>query len=268
MARVRSRLLGTALLGCFATFVVTYCTHPVQADSTESLGLREDSSRIVFTQAVKNRTIPAGEMRGIVVDAYHGFPLAGARVSASQPTVGPQNIVAVTDSYGHFRLTGLPRDAFRLLVIDAGYVRDTIHIDGRAGYFTRFALVPQRARACGDLPVTPRDSVAASGQLIERGPRAAITVIVRDSRTNVAPVVPVTLQVRDHAFSDSARAVASDPTRGAIELGAAHNRDGIYEVDVTAAGYAPWHLKGVRPELGECGRFLGRRVPAWLIPTS
>jgi carboxypeptidase-like protein len=217
-----------------------------------------DSVRVASTEVVSNASIPIGEADGIVVDAYWGTPVYGAQVLFRDLNDPAHVRGTVTDVDGHFRLTNLPHRSITIRTQFVAYTPDTARLDGKSGHFVRFGLRGRAVRVCG-LPVAvgpPHDLPFA------------VTVYVRDSRTSAAPRVPVTIRLRDGSFVDSATVSPGRGPADSLAIGAARDRDGVYDVEVTAPGYKPWYLKRVRPVVTVCGQVVGRDFPAWLIPTT
>lgn len=209
-----------------------------------------DSLLVAASDYAVDKTIPAGEIVGVVVDAYKGTPLAqaGAWVFLSEGHA----ISTTTDSAGHFRLTGVPLQPVRVQARLFGF-RDTgVDVDARSGAAVRLGLAAHR------MTIECVDAVGAV---------PAVMVVVRDSRTSLAPNAAVTLMVRDGDFTErkTAKAPDSAATPYAI-VGAADHRDGKYDVEVSANGYRIWTATGLRPEITRCNSFLGRVLNIWLLP--
>jgi hypothetical protein len=237
------------------------CAHPPKPSSAEFFLARDtpvDSVRVATTEVAASRTIPVGEVEGVVVDGYWGAPIAGAQVAFRNKEDPGKSRGIITDANGHFHLTRLPHRPIAIRAQLIGYIADTAHIEGESGHFIRFGLRRQGIRACGLVIVTGTPPP----------PPFAISVYARDSRTNAAPRVPVTIRLRDGAFKESATVSPRDEPEDSLLVGAARGRDGVYDVEVTAPGYKPWYLKRVRPVVAACDEVLGRQFPAWLIPTT
>jgi len=96
----------------------------------------------------------------------------------------------------------------------------------------------------------------------------AVEVEVRDASTDefIASIVRGIL--RDGAFADSLRVVASLGTDPALAttLGGADERPGTYEVHLEGSGYEPWDTTNVRVTRDDChvhtATFTARLTPA------
>jgi hypothetical protein len=219
-----------------------------------------DSVLVAQTQAVIDTGIPSGEIDGIVVDAYSGEPIVNAPVFILFAAHASRPISVLTDPYGHFVLKGPPREYVVIESRLTGYLRDTVAIGGKLGHFVRFGLRRQRMILCTD--------VVASGSPARHDSSMAISVFVRDSRTNAPPSAPVTLRLRDGSYS--ARVTMRAPRirlNDSLLIGAGAERQGIYDVEVAAPAYAPWRLYGM-PIVEDCEGLHGRTFPVWLLPVK
>jgi hypothetical protein len=225
--------------------------------------LPPDSILTSHTEAVPSSAVRVGEAEGVVVDAYSGRPLMAA-VYVKSTNVSEPPLIGKTTADGYFHLARLPHRPVVARVYMFGYYPDTVLLGGRSGYMIRFGLHAMRMRACG-LPVVT-DS-AAIDSAASRRPADAISVSVRDARTGSLPASPVTVRLRDGAYSDSATSTSANMWGGAVVIGVATERRGVYDVDVIATGYEPWHLRRVQPVLDGCGSVVERTIPVWLLPT-
>lgn len=217
-----------------------------------------DSVRVATTEAAASASTPAGEVDGLVVDGFWGEPLAGAQVISRDSAHPGEAIGVITDADGHFTLKGIPRRSVLIQASLVGYRADTVRLDGNSGQFVRFGLRRQAMRACGLIVLTDP----------AQKPPFAISVYARDARTGRAPIVPVTITLRDGKFMESATVTMRDGDADSVLVGAAPGRDGVYDVEVTARSYRPWYLRRARPVVSDCDQVMGRGFPAWLIPTS
>jgi hypothetical protein len=224
--------------------------------------LPPDSILTSRTEAVPSSAVRVGEAEGVVVDAYSGRPLL-ATVYVKTDNVSERPLIEIATAEGYFHLAHLPHRPVVARVHIVGYYPDTVLLGGQSGYMIRFGLHAMRMRACG-LPILT-DS-AAIDSAARRRPADAISVSVRDARTGSVPVSPVTIRVRDGAYSDSATSTSANMWGGAVVIGVAPERRGVYDVDVTATGYEPWHLRRVQPILDGCGSVVERTIPVWLLP--
>lgn len=218
-----------------------------------------DSILVAPTEVSVDQNIPLGEIDGIVVDAYRGSALSHAIVRVFYSDSLWKTAAVGSDDHGRFRIIGVRRGPATLQFSYIGYQIARVPISGDSGLVVRAGLHAVAMTACG--------------LMIRTAPRPAITVMVRDAQTGVAPTVPVMLHVKDGQFADSATGSVSAPASqlyptDSLELGAAYERDGSYDVRITAPGYKPWHVHGVRPATSSCYGMEGRWVPVWLLPTS
>ena len=217
-----------------------------------------DSIRLAFTEGAPDASLPVGDVEGIVIDAYWGDPMPSAQIIYRDTQHPEKSIGAVTDAEGHFHLKGLPPRSVVLHATRIGDLADTMRVDGGSGQFILFALRRQAMHTCA-LPVSSPKSMESP---------FAISVYVRDARTSKAPRAPITFSLRDGKFVDSETIQLRDSPADSVLLGAARGRDGVYDLEILAPGYKPWFLKKVRPIVSDCDGFLGRVLPAWLIPTG
>lgn len=218
-----------------------------------------DSLLIAPTELSVDERIPIGEIDGVVVDAYRGSVLSHATIRVLYSDSLGKTAAVGSDDGGRFRLLGVKPGPATLKISYIGYGMQLVPISGDSGLVVRAGLHAVAMRVCG--------------QIIRTAPTPAITVMVRDAQTGVAPMVPVTLRVRDGNFADSATGIVSVPASqmyptDSLSLGAAPERNGKYEVRVTAPGYKPWRASGVRPATNSCYGMEGRWLPVWLLPTS
>lgn len=252
----RVRLLAMSLL-LFAAAVG--CVHQPHAAHALPDFPASDTILIAPTEVSVDQRIPAGEIDGIVVDAYRGSPLSHAMVTVIYSSPSSRSFGVQSDEGGRFRITRVkPRPAI-LEIRLIGHHTETVAISGDSGFVVRAGIHSVAMRACGLMVFTAS--------------RPAISVMVRDAQTGVAPTVPVMLRVKDGRYADSATGtVSAAPTQtypaDSLELGAAHERNGSYDVRVTAPGYKPWQARGLRPATSSCYGVEGRWVPVWLLPTS
>jgi len=239
--------------------VAVSCTHQPSAAHGLPDFRASDSILIAPTEASVDQRIPAGEIDGIVVDAYRGSVLSHATVRVLYSDSVKKTAAVGSDDGGRFRIIGLKLGPATLQFSYIGYQIASVPISGDSGFVVRAGLHAVAMRACG--------------LMIRTAPRPAIAVMVRDAQTGVAPTVPVMLRVKDGRFADSATGTMSAPASqsyptDSLELGAAHERNGSYDVRVTAPGYKAWQARGVRPATSSCYGVEGRWIPVWLLPTS
>jgi hypothetical protein len=214
-----------------------------------------DSILIAPMEVSIDLRIPVGEIDGIVVDAYRGSVLSHAIVRVNYADTVKKTAAVVSDEGGRFRIIGVKPGPATLQFSYIGYHPENVPISGDSGLVVRGGLHAVAMRACG--------------LLVNTGPRPAITVIVRDAQTGVAPTVPVMLRLSDGGYADSATASTSPSyTPDSLALGAAEQRNGSYDVRVTAPGYKTWQARDVRPPTSSCYGVEGRYLPVWLLPTS
>jgi hypothetical protein len=217
-----------------------------------------DSVLVAPTQAVMDSAIPSGEIDGIVVGAYSGEPIVNIAVFLQAQDHSSRPIVAVTDPYGHFVLKGRAREYVVVESRTPGFIRDTVALGGKLGHFVRIGLRNQRMILC--------TLIAAPESTSNRDPAMAISVFVRDSRTNAPPNVSVTLRVRDGSYSDSVTMRAPRVRlNDSLVIRAGAERQGVYDVEVAAPGYATWYLYDM-PIVEDCQGLHGRTFPVWLLP--
>jgi hypothetical protein len=217
-----------------------------------------DSVLVAPTETVVDSSIPPGEVDGIVVGAYSGEPIVSAAVFLQARDHSSRPIFAITDPYGHFVLKAPPREYTVVESRILGYVRDTVTLGGKFGHFVRFGLRRQKLILC--------TSFVASASPATYDSARAISVFVRDSRTNAPPNAPVTLRVRDGSFTESVTLRAPDVRlNDSLVIRAGAERPGVYDVEVAAPGYATWRLYDM-PIAQDCQGLHGRTFPVWLLP--
>jgi hypothetical protein len=230
----------------------------LQRESQLSRAYSIDSVLVAPTQAVVDSALPPGEVDGIVVGAYSGEPIVSAVVflQARDHSSGP--IGVITDPYGRFVLKAPPREYAVIESRILGYIRDTVALKGKFGHFVRFGLRGQRLILC--------TFVVAPESVPNRDSAKAISVFVRDSRTNAPPSVPVTLRVRDGSYAESVTLRAPRVRlNDSLVIRAGAERPGVYDVEVAAPGYATWRLSDM-PIAQDCQGLHGRTFPVWLLP--
>jgi carboxypeptidase family protein len=218
-----------------------------------------DSILIAPTEVSVDQRVPVGEIDGIIVDAYRGTPLSHAIVRVVYADSLQKRSGAISDGGGRFRITGVQRGPATLQFSYIAYRTTTVSVSGDSGLIVRAGL--------------PRVATTSCGLLIRTAPIPAVTVVIRDTQTGIAPTVPVMLRVLDGHYADSATGTASaissqSYSTDSLLLGAANDRDGKYDVRVTAPGYKSWRARGVRPPVSSCYGVQGRQLPVWLLPTS
>lgn len=248
---IRVSLFSQSLL--FAT--VIGCSHSMRDPGPMPGGRSADSLLIAPTESSVEESVPAGELDGVVVDAYTGSVLSHTTVSVIGSASSSRYIGVVSDESGRFRITGVGPGPATLVFRHLGYRVEQIPVSGDSGFIVRGGLHALVMTACGLLVIT--------------APWPAITVIVRDVRTGAAPRVPVTLHVNDGRFADSSTVSASlTDLPDSLALGAAPDRIGRYRVLVTAPGYKAWQVREVQTHTSACYGMEGRYLPVWLLPTS
>jgi Carboxypeptidase regulatory-like domain len=236
-------LVAIAVSGCAARPVVKKEPTPVE---------KADSVIIATTETTNDASIPAGEVDGVVVHAYHGTPIPNVAIWAYSLTT-KQRWQSQTDSVGRFQIVDLPSERLLFVFRLIGYriVSDTI--DMHRGVAARIALVENTLRLCTCL--VPPDV-------------PAVTVLVRDALTNRAPEVSVTFRLRDGSFTVDTVAPAPTSSDSVLELNLKPCREGTYWVEVSAPGYKTWRARDVKAAAINCVNFVPRRIPVWLLPTS
>jgi len=214
-----------------------------------------DSVLVAPTEVRSNESVPAGDVAGVVVDAYRGTPLPGTAVGVRYLDTPERPFYVVADGNGFFHLVHLRPGRTVVRFARIGYPADSIVVSGDSGYVARVGLAAHKLSIPCDLVDPPE-------------PAPAVTAVVHDARTGVAPVTPVRLRLRDGKFADS----ASRPQMNgadAVTLGAAKGRDGKYEVDVSAPGYEPVRIRNVRTrQRPGCHFYEGRTLELWLMPAA
>ena len=244
MHRLLIGVVGLLFAGASAN-----CAHP----GTQNAGNRVASNAkpISRSEAVANTSIPAGEARGVAVDALSGATLQYVSIGVLRNDSLWRHRTVQTDASGSFKVVNIPPGPLKLRATLIGYKQEDIAISGDSGVVVRFTMRGQPMIACGMQVGVP-----------------AVAVIVRDAVTGVGPSTPVLLRVKDHSYVDSA-STGPATYRDSVELGAAPYRKGVYEVNVTAPNYQPFHLSGVRAKVENyCHYFLGQRLSIWLLPKS
>lgn len=233
--------------------VLEACTHPASVGHSISAPQMVDSVLVAPTELVVDESVPAGEIDGVVVDAYSGKPVYGASL-VPRYAASAHPVYTLADADGHFHLVGLHLGRTIVRVSRVGYGTDSVVVSGDSGYVARIGLRAHRMFIPCDLVITSE-------------PAPAVTVFVHDVRTGNAPTVRVTLKLTDGHFADSAS--ASENISLPLELGAARGRDGRYDVVVSAPGYRRWHVRNVRTKQdGECHPYQGRALQVWLVPEA
>lgn len=271
MRRARSAVRATLRSGhrslgqlaiCALTIAVAGCAPRPRGARYSSAGLPLDSVLTAPTQAVASRAVPVGEAEGVVVDAYSGAPLIASVYVRTDDAAKPL-IISGTSRDGYFHLSHLPSHRVVAHASITGYSPDSVLLDAHSGHMIRFGLHAVRLIVCA-LPVITDSAARDSAAALEQA--NAIIVSARDARTGSIPRSAVTIRVRDGAFADSATSTSANMWAGAVVIGAAPARDGVYDVEVTASGYQPWHARGVHPFTGNCGIVVSRTLQVWLLP--
>jgi hypothetical protein len=253
----RSYAMMFASMLC-VSLTLAACSHSSSRGLQLSRAYSLDSVLVAPTQAVADIAVPPGEIDGIVVDAYSGEPIVSVPVFVRSSDHSSRQISGFTDPYGHFVLKGPPREYVVVESRMLGYLRDTVAIGGKLGHFVRFGLRRQRMVLC--------TNVVTYGSPESHDAAMAISVFVRDARTNAPPSAPVTLHLRDGSYSDSVTMRAPRVRlNDSLVIGAGAERQGVYDVEVAASGYAAWRLYDV-PIAADCQGLHGRTFPVWLLP--
>lgn len=82
--------------------------------------------------------------------------------------------------------------------------------------------------------------------------RPALMVYVKDSLTNTGTASGASLVVREGTFKDSVAFPDARPELNDLNLNAAGERAGTYEVAVSKPGYSTWIKSNVRVTKNEC----------------
>ncbi len=241
----RGRVAIVVIAACNSA--LTSCVHLATASVRITAA---DSVVVAKTELSVDSTVPAGEVAGIVVDAYRDTPLPHTEIFVVYSGHKPHAIQGVSDENGRFHLTGLETGAGFLGGKRIGYRTESISITGDRGYVARIGMHGESYDGCG---------VIVTGV-----PAPALTAVVRDSRTGQAPSV-ATMRVRDGRYSDAITA-SPEGTDSILKLQAAPEREGFYVVAVTAPGYKPWSVSDVRVGSSDCHGFEGRTLQVWLLP--
>ncbi|NIN72520.1 MAG: hypothetical protein GTO46_11500 [Gemmatimonadetes bacterium] len=198
------------------------------------------------SEIVSSAELPPGTIRGVVVDASDGTPLAEALVYVK----GERG--TATDAKGWFELSGVTIGDIELTAEALGYLTESIavSVDPSAGHLLRFAL----------------SSVSlgwgCEGEYVNA---PAIQVLARDVLTGRAPSGSTKLVVQEGMYTDSALVELDRPGGEWVELTAARRRPGTYSVLVVNSGYLSWRADGVVAELSDCTSNPMRTISVWLL---
>jgi len=95
-------------------------------------------------------------------------------------------------------------------------------------------------------------SAASTSPVCTQEFRPALMVYVKDSLTNTGTASGASLIARDGTFKDSVAFPDARPDLNDLNLNAAGERAGTYQVSVSKPGYATWIKSNVRVTKNEC----------------
>lgn len=95
-------------------------------------------------------------------------------------------------------------------------------------------------------------SSASTSPICTQELRPALMVYVKDSLTNTGTASGASLVAREGTYKDSVAFPDGRPELNGLNLNAAGERAGTYEVAVSKPGYATWIKSGVRVTKNEC----------------
>jgi len=244
--RRRTFALRSALM---LMLLLSSSAHP-SALSAQAAWHAVDSLQVVYTEASSTDSVPAGEVVGVVLDAYKGTPLSNSGVVAYDSLTKSRFATTATEQ-GRFHLRGLKPGSWTIRAELFGYATRDVAVDARAGSVVRFGLPGVHIELCAD----------------EIGPQPAIITIVRDVRTGRAPHVSVTLRVQSDSLSYSeTKAAPSAPSDSIFWIGAGSRWSRFYSVELRAKGYATWRIPKIELQKRGCGGYFERTLDAWLLP--
>lgn len=195
-----------------AVLVVAACRGPTEVVATTEptqLGLYVGDLRVTRTSALG--MLPGSELRfHIRLSDALGQPVAGLHTNL----VSRNTLALAMDSLG------------------------TVRVVGRgASWIVGSVLTPARNVLADSALV----SVVCTTEI-----RPAVSLTVMDSLTGLGgPMSALTITIRDGVARDSVFVSTLAAGIAPFSLGLAYERKGTYQLDVTAAGYAPWSRAGV-----------------------
>lgn len=202
---------------------------------------------VVESDATRSEAVPAGVIRGLVIDGDTGLPIARAITELRGRQIG-----SLADSAGRFNIPNVPDGRYELMASSLGYQEAVVSIDVRSpqGVAARFVLRPRDWVDCEYVSV--------------RGVR----VTVRDVLTGRAPETATALRVtngRDRWWALANAEAAAAALGLYTQVGG-----GPLQVEVAAEGYAPWYssVTAPRPSGGCRVPDTGYQFDVWLLPTE
>jgi hypothetical protein len=244
------------MLCCTIPLVLAACTasrslpgtiadgpHQRLADSIRATLTGPVATPLVESEALASHAVSEGSIRGVVVDGDSGVPINHGLVFLS-PSFGTQ-----TDSLGRFQLRNVPAGSYTLTAQRIGYSSTSLEVEmpQSSGVAARFVLRPESLSNCGLIISWP-----------------GVTAVVRDGVSGGAPTGLTSLRLAKEAW-ESTSAETAEPDWEALPLRVRVPSDGVFELEVSADGYAPWHGR-VALSSDSCGTIGQAVVPVWLLP--
>jgi len=191
---------------------------------------------------------------GVVFDLETGAPLNAAQIS-----VPSQNIGALSDSRGRFRLALTLPGPLDIHVSRIDYGPRAVHVamPKEHGVVIQVGLPPADLHQCGEY---------RPDAVLPTGPQVRLRI--RDARTGQAPSVPVVVRARSPISADSALVapVAADSLSVILALSSAQPlAPWLLDVSVTSSGHAAWTASDVPLEQA-CPFPMTPLLNVWLLP--
>ena len=80
----------------------------------------------------------------------------------------------------------------------------------------------------------------------------AISIEIRDKETGLAISCGTSIRVIDHNFLEELENLDSDKCDNSFIYNAAYNREGVYDIHISKAGYLEWSIYSVAVDSGMC----------------